>query len=226
MIADDQIPGGGSGGGTGMDDDGNNLQTAGATYQIAGNQVVLLSRKALQPAKRGPSVITILAAGSAPDFADDGTVDMRGAKGVRITAGSPLMIPLGASPPVADKATNGVEIVVAENQKITIQRGSQTPPPFQSSFQQIEMTADSLTLQSGASPTDYSRIKMTQSNITLECGFGEGEPSGPKIEMFGGPYGWIEGFIKLALGENGITINDSGVTIHGAIIQLNPPVPT
>jgi|SRR5580704_899350 hypothetical protein len=98
MTSYEQISGGGTGGGTGMDDDGNNLQSAGATYQIAGNQVVLLSRKAMPPGKPGPSVITILAAGLAPTFADDGYVDVRGTKGVRVTTGSPLMIPLGASP--------------------------------------------------------------------------------------------------------------------------------
>ena len=140
-----------------MDDDGNNLQSASATYQIAGNQVVLLSRKALPPAKPGPSVVTILAAGGAPDFA--GNVDVRGGTGVRITAGSPLMIPLGASPPVADTSTNGVEIIVAENQKITIQRGAQTPVPFQSSFQKIEMTPDGIALQSGASPTSFRKSR-------------------------------------------------------------------
>jgi hypothetical protein len=225
MTSYEQIPGGGTGGGTGMDDDGNNLQSAGATYQIAGNQVVLLSRKAMPPGKPGPSVITILAAGLAPTFADDGYVDVRGTKGVRVTTGSPLMIPLGASPAVADPSTNGVEIIVAQNQKITLQCGAQTPPPFQSSFQTIEMTPDGITLQSGASPTSFSKIAMTPSSITFECGWGPGDPPGPKIEMTGGPDGWCEGSIKLALGQNGITINDSGVIIQGTTVQLNPPLP-
>lgn len=224
MVPDSENTGGGAGGGTGMEESGNILQSADSTFQIAGNQVVLLSRKALPPsAKPGPSVITILAAGSMPTFADDGKVDVRGTKGVRITSGPPLMIPLGASPPVADESTNGVEIIVAENQKITIQRGARTPPPFQSSFQNIEMTQDGITIQSGASPTSYSKIEMKPSSITFECGFGAGEPAGPKIEMIGGPYGWTEGSIKLALGQSSITINDSGVTIHGLTIQLNPP---
>lgn len=221
MTSDNQIPGGGTGGGT--DDDGNNLQSASATYQIAGNQVVLLSRKAMLPAKPGPSVITILAAGGAPTFDDDGQVDVRGAKGVRITAGSPLMIPLGTSPAVADPSTDGVEIMVAEGQKITLQCGAQTPLACPSAFQTIEMTPDGITLQSGASPTSYSKIEMKPYSITFDCGWGTGEPPGPKIEMIGGPQGWINGSIKLALGQNGITINDSGVTIQGTTIQLNPP---
>lgn len=225
MTSDDQIPGGGTGGGTGMDDDGNNLQSASATYQIAGNQVVLLSRKALLPAKPGPSVITILAAGGAPTFDDDGQVDVRGAKGVRITAGSPLMIPSGISPAVADPSTDGVEIMVAERQKITLQCGAQTPPPSQSFFQKVEMTQDGIMLQSGASPTSFSKVNMTPETITLECGWGAGDPPGPKIEMIGGPFGWTQGSIKLALGQSSITINDSGVTIQGVVIQLNPPVP-
>jgi hypothetical protein len=232
MLSETEIISGGSGGGTGMDESGNILQSADSAYQIAGNQVVLLSRKALPlgaagpSAKPGPSVITILAAGSMPTFADDGKVDVRGAKGVRITAGPPLLIPLGTSPAVADPSTDGVEIMVAERQNITLQCGVQTPPPSQSFFQKIEMTQDGITLQSGASPTSFSKIEMKPYSITFECGWGAGDPPGPKIEMIGGPYGWCNGSIKLALGQNGITINDSGVTIQGTAIQLNPPVPT
>ena len=64
---------------------------------------------------------------------------------------------------------------------------------------------------------------MKPYSITFECGWGTGDPPGPKIEMIGGPEGWAEGSIKLALGQNGITIDDYGVTIHGRTIQLNPP---
>jgi hypothetical protein len=234
MASGEQNPSGGSGGGTGMDDHGNNMNSASSTYQIAGNQVVLLSRKPLPPGKPGPSRIIILAGGGLPTFDDDGVVDMRGAKGVRITAGAavkgppvmgePVSIALGTSPTVTAGSTNGVEIIVAEGQKVTIQCGFAAPPPCQNFFQQIEMDGSGMTLQSGGTPTSFSKIHMDPDTITLECGWGEG-PDGPKIEMTGGPYGWMEGSIKLSLGSNAITINDSGVTIKGQMIQLNPPEP-
>src|SRR5215469_4121633 len=120
MVPDREYSGGGAGGGTGMDESGNVLQSADATYQIAGNQVVLLSRTSLPLGVAGPSakphssVITIVAAGSFPTFGDDGRVDVRGAKGVRITAGPPDswipdLPPLG--PPTSSASTNGIEAI-------------------------------------------------------------------------------------------------------------------
>jgi hypothetical protein len=226
MTSDELNPGGGAGGGTGMDDSGNNLQSASSAYQIAGNQVVLLSRQGVPlgnpKAKPGPSQIVILAAGGLPTF-DDGKVDMRGGKGVRITTGSPIMIPLGLSPKVTDDGTDGVEVIVADKQKITIHRGSDSPPPAQNFFQSIEMTPDSLTLQSGGSPTSFSKVVMKPDTITMQCDFAAGEPPGPKIEMTGGADGWLLGSIKLSLGQSSITIDDTGVTIKGLMVALNPP---
>jgi len=110
-----------------MDDDGNNLQSASATYQIAGNQVVLLSRKAMPPGKQGPSRIVILAAGALPACgAEDGNVDVRGSQGVRITSG-PALPPLL---PATSAATNGIEILTAsEAQNITIKQGTTPVSP-------------------------------------------------------------------------------------------------
>jgi hypothetical protein len=223
MALVEQNLGGGTGGGE--DEGGNNLQSAGATYQITGNQIVMLSRKSLPPKNKTlPSVITILAAGGPPTFDDDdGKVDVRGAKGVRITAGSALMIPLGTSPPVTNASTDGVEIIVAEKQKITLQCGVQMPPPSQNFFQTMEMTADGLTLQSGANPTDLATVKMRPYSITLECAGQTGQPPGPQIKMIGGSQGWLNGSIELVLGESTIKINDSvpGVTIQSRGIKLS-----
>jgi hypothetical protein len=158
--------GGGAGGGSGMDDHGNNSQSASSTYQIAGNQVVLLSRKPVPISPKvppGPSRIVLLAAGGLPTFADDGDVDIRGVKGVRITSG-PAALPM-MSPSTASEATNGVEIIVGEAQNITIQRGQTTLA------QMIEMTPEGITLQCGSTPTS-PKIEMTPEGITLSAGGG------------------------------------------------------
>jgi hypothetical protein len=127
--------GGGSGGGTGMDDDGNKLESASSTYQIAGNQVVLLSRAPVPPPKppkqSGPSRIVILAAGEAGTTFKDGNVDIRGSKGVRITAGPPAALP-EVSPPVSSQYTDGVDIVVSAQQNINLVRGDPSLPASQS----------------------------------------------------------------------------------------------
>jgi len=166
MNPDERNPGGGAGGGTGMDDHGNNLQSAGSTYQIAGNQVVLLSRKPVPLSPKvppGPSRIVLLAAGGLPTYADDGDVDIRGVKGVRITSGPPTLPMM--SPSTASQATNGVEIIVSETQNITIQRG-QTELA-----QKIEMTPEAITLQCGSTPTS-PLIQMTADGMILSAGGG------------------------------------------------------
>src|ERR1051326_4890316 len=96
MNEEDTALGGGSGGATGMTDTGDQLQSAQHTYQIGGNQVVLVSRKPLPGpgVEPGPSRIVLLAGGSVQGgFIDEGTVDIRGCKGVRVTAG-PLALPM------------------------------------------------------------------------------------------------------------------------------------
>lgn len=166
MNPNERNPGGGAGGGTGMDDHGNNLQSASSTYEIAGNQVVLLSRKPVPLSPKvppGPSRIVLLAAGGLPTYADDGDVDIRGVKGVRITSGPPALPMM--SPSTASEGTNGVEIIVAETQKVTLQRG-QTPLA-----QKIEMTPDGITLQCGSTPVS-PKIEMTPDGIILSAGGG------------------------------------------------------
>jgi len=127
---EDNILGGGSGGDTGMTSDkgsdGNQIKSAKHTYQIGGNQVVLVSRKpAVEPGsdhKPDNSMIVLLAGGTAEGgFVDDGLVNIRGCKGVRITSG-PLAIPV-ISPPTKGASTDGVEVVVSEQQSISLVRG-------------------------------------------------------------------------------------------------------
>ena len=54
---------------------------------------------------------------------DDGTVDIRGCKGVRITSGP--LIPV-INPMMSSAGTNGIEIETGESQSITIKRGPVT----------------------------------------------------------------------------------------------------
>jgi hypothetical protein len=165
MASEEQNNGFGAGGGAGMDDSGNNLQSASATYQIAGNQIVLLSRKALPPVlpdKAGPSVITILAAGALPTAADDGKVDIRGAKGVRVTAGPPGILPGVGGPPTRSSSTDGVEIEVAQDQRITLDRGDPLKPTSQS----IALIPGSILIESGTGNVVISSL----TKITLAVG--------------------------------------------------------
>jgi hypothetical protein len=162
MNTDEQKLGGGSGGDTGMSDKGHQVKSARGTYQIGGNQVVLVSRKNIPPAPDGPSRIVLLAAGGLPGaFIDDGTVDVRGCKGVRITAG-PVSLPM-ASPETSSADTlNGVDIGVSELQNIRIQRGL-TPVD-----QQIQMTPQGITIDAGDMPVTIQ--SLTQVTLSVAGG--------------------------------------------------------
>jgi hypothetical protein len=163
MNLDEWNLGGGSGGGTGNDDDGNKLESASSTYQITGNQVVLLSREQVPPPvppkQSGPSRIVILAAGKLPSF-NEGNVDIRGSKGVRITAGPPAL-PL-VSPAVSSETTDGVEIAVSATQSIKLDRGDPSLPASQS----IELTPGKVLIEGGVGEI----IIESTTKITLAVG--------------------------------------------------------
>ncbi len=161
MTEDERTTGGGSGGGSDPDDAGNQTHSCKAMYQIAGNQVVLMSRKpGLIPTDADPSTITLLAVGGLPTFDDDGKVDIRGTKGVRITAGV-MSLPM-LSPPVTSDSTDGVEIVVDEMQSITIQRG------LSPLSQKIEMAPNSITVDAGMAGTLTLKAGLSQIMISAE----------------------------------------------------------
>src|SRR5208283_2461687 len=105
----EKLGGGGSGGGTAA----NQVAGVSGAYLIQANQLQLLSRPPSPPSLPVPCVISLLAAGELPG---DGRVEVRGTQGVRITPG-PVMVP-----PASSDSTNGVEIVVSEDQNVTIQR--------------------------------------------------------------------------------------------------------
>lgn len=164
MDADETALGGGSGGDTGMTGDGNQVKSAKHTYQIGGNQVVLVSRKPL-PEPGGPSPdpsrIVLLAGGSVTGgFIDEGTVDVRGCKAVRITSG-PLAIPM-LSPETSSDTTDGVDIVVSGQQKIRLQRGLTFPD-----IQTIELESNSIIIDAGMNGSLSLRAGMSQITIDL-----------------------------------------------------------
>lgn len=122
--------GGGTGGGP---DSADRSETANGVFSISANQVQLLSRPPLPPGIPKPNVITVLAAG----LGTDGLVNVRGSQGVRITAGPPPL------PPTESPSTSGVEIIVGQMEKVTIQRGLLPVD------QKIEMTPTGITVDAG-----------------------------------------------------------------------------
>jgi hypothetical protein len=220
MASGEENLGGGTGGGA--DDSGNVLLSANGAYQIAGNQVVLLSRPPVPdlPAMQGSNVILILAAG----HGTDGDVDIRGSKGVRVTAGPPL------NPVTSSDSTNGVEVIVGETQTITIQRG------VLPNAQQIEQTPGGTKIRCGLLPT-AQLIELTPAGITVDGELGKVTiQSFTEIDVQGqGPLAKITlsvGPAKLTLGQEGITLSAGlseitlgleGITITGIPVQINPP---
>jgi hypothetical protein len=221
MNLDEWNLGGGSGGGTGNDDDGNKLESASSTYQITGNQVVLLSREQVPPPvppkQSGPSRIVILAAGKLPSF-NEGNVDIRGSKGVRITAGPPALPPV--SPAVSSETTDGVEIAVSATQSIKLDRGDPSLPASQS----IDLIPGQTSIWGG---TEEIIIAGTGKIIALEKDTSVQISSDTKITLAVGLNSITisqEG-ITIAVGLNSVRISEEGITIMGATpVQIMPGV--
>src|SRR5579859_981764 len=132
MAAENNTIGGGTGGGPDRID---HAETFDGAYRIAAKQVEMVSCPPLPPAPPGPNLITLLAT----DLTGmDGTVDVKGAKGVRLSAGPPIVVPTSSD------STNGVEIFVGESQNVTIQRGI-----IPGVDQKIEMAPGSITIDGG-----------------------------------------------------------------------------
>jgi hypothetical protein len=205
MNLDEWNLGGGSGGGAGYDDDGNKLESASSTYQITGNQVVLLSREPVPPPvppkQSGPSRIVILAAGNADTGLIDGNVDIRGSKGVRITAGPPAVPEV--SPAVSSETTVGVEIAVSATQSIKLERGDPSLPASQA----IELTPGLMWIEGGTGEIFIN----SDTRITLAVGL-----SSITISQWG---------IIFAVGPNSVRISEEGITIMGDTpVQIMPGV--
>jgi hypothetical protein len=170
--------GGGSGGGLNP----NHSASATGTYQIAANQIDLLSQPPIPPAEPDPCVVTVLAAGVEPE---DGLVNVRGTAGVRITAG-PL-----EDPPTYSPETQGVEIMVSEEQTVTIQRG------LLPTDQIVEMSEEGITLSSGG-----AELTITDTGEII-------------IESL------TEITLAVAGGAASISITPEGITITGVLVEIN-----
>lgn len=165
MTKDELELGGGSGGG----DDGNNtVQRTEGVYQIQANQLMLFTTDPTEPDLENPTandhIITILSPGKLPTFMD-GKIDIRGSKGVRITAGPPAVPEL--SPPATAETTNGVEIMVAETQYVTIYRGASVLN------QKIEMFPNGILIDAGISgiltlKAGASQIVINSEGVTIQ----------------------------------------------------------
>jgi len=175
ILEDAFNPGGGSGGDMGNDDAGNQIKYAEATYQIGGNQVVLLARPtqhlepSVPPKPTSPGHIMLLAGGVLPQDVANGSVDIRGAKSVRITSGPPAA-PL-LSPATSSPGTNGVEIEVSKTQNISLERGDPADPTQAS--QLIAMTPGQILIdaQKGSlvlSSLTSIHLVVGQSSITID----------------------------------------------------------
>jgi hypothetical protein len=162
MEENDENPGGGSGGDDGSEDRGHRVISADGTYAIRANQVSLVSWKNIPPSTDNESRIILLAGGGLDGaFIDDGTVDIRGCNGVRVTSG-PVALP-DLSPPVSSDSTNGVEIIASEAQNVTIQRGL-----IPDVDQQIVMSPGSIVVDGGTGTVTIQ--SLTQVTLSVAGG--------------------------------------------------------
>jgi hypothetical protein len=155
--------GGGSGGGP---EKTVNSQNVDGLYSVTANQIEFFTGPPLPPAIPGPSVIRLLSAG----MGIDGQVYVRGTKGVRVTAGPPPLLE------TASDSTNGVEIMIGELGKFTLQRGLLPVD------QKMEMTQSAVSINAGAGKVTIeslteitlsvaggvSKIKLGPDGITIE----------------------------------------------------------
>jgi len=153
MLLSDENTGGGSGG---SPDTHDHAQSFDGAFKISAKAVEMLSRPPIPPASPGPNVITLLAT-DLLGTGEDGTVDVKGAKGVRITAGPPVVVPAHS------ESTNGVEIFVGEIQNVTIQRGL-----LPGIDQKIEMTPSGITVDAGLMPVTIQ--SLTQITLSVAGG--------------------------------------------------------
>jgi hypothetical protein len=171
MVPDSAPVGAGSGGGPDPDTADRGHQTNGK-YSHTANAFEFISRPPLPPAEQGPSVITLLAAGTPTGAFTDGLVNVRGSQGVRITSGPPVLLP------TASGSTQGVEIIMGDPGTLTIQRGL-IPP----ASQQLQMTPDGITIDAGVGKVTIqslteitlsvagglTKIKLGPEGVTIEA---------------------------------------------------------
>jgi hypothetical protein len=157
MGTNDKVIGGGSGGSPDVSANAkDHTECFDGAFKISAQAVALLSRPPVPPAPPGPNVISLLAT-DLLGTGEDGTVEVKGAKGVRITAGPPALVAAHSD------STNGVEIAVGEIQSVTIQRGL-----LPGVYQKIEMTPSGITVDAGTMPITIQ--SLTQITLSVAGG--------------------------------------------------------
>lgn len=165
-MEEDENLGGGSGGADCEEENkGDQAISVDGTYSIRANQVALTSWKNIPPSADNDSRIMLLAMGGLEGlFTDSGTVDIRGCKGVRLTAGS--LFPI-INPPMSADSTDGIELETGEKQSITIKRGMMPAVD-----QYITLTQSGITINAGIKGTltlsaGLSQITIGPEGITI-----------------------------------------------------------
>ena len=136
-----------------MPDQNDHSESYDGPFSVAAHQIMIMGRPTLPSADPEPSVITLLASG----MGTDGSVNVRGSQGVRITSGPPFL------PPTSSDSTNGVEVVASEAQNVTIQRGLLTGVD-----QMIEMTPTGITIDAGVGTLTIQ--SLTQITLSVAGG--------------------------------------------------------
>jgi hypothetical protein len=153
-------PGAGSGGGSLVaalaTPPGSEIHVSGTLYHLEAAAVDIVATTPDIPDALMTSRITLIASGDE----GDGVVQLRGAEGVRITAG-PAMIP-----PTDSETTNGVEIVVAPEQMITISCGG-----IPGVSPTITVSSEGIIINSGAAPLTLTSL----TNISISAADGVAE---------------------------------------------------
>jgi hypothetical protein len=157
MVIKDSIIVGGSGGSPDASANAkDHSETFDGAFTVSAQAVAFMSRPPLPPAPPGPNVISLLAT-DLLGMGADGTVEVKGAKGVRLTAGPPTLVAAHSD------STNGLEIAVGEVQNVTIQRGL-----LPGVDQKIEMTPSGITIDAGAMPITIQ--SLTQITLSVAGG--------------------------------------------------------
>ncbi len=161
----------------------------GLVSSVAG-QLEFVAHPPLPPQDQTPPLISMLAADLT---GQQGRVELRGAQGVRITSGPPIVPPLTTS-----DATNGIEMIASEAQNVTIQRG--IVPAVD---QKMTMTPGNITIDGGAGTIMIQSL----TEITLSVAGGATmirlTPAGIQIQ------------------SAGIQVEGAIVTIQGMLVAIN-----
>jgi hypothetical protein len=138
--------GGGTGGGPEPSD---HVVSIEGNFDVSATNVAISARTPMPPAIPAGSTVSILASG----LGTDGRVNVRGSRGVRVTAGPPPGLPTDST------GTNGVEIVVGQTGNLTLQRG------LLPTDQKIELTPAGITIDAGSMAVTIKSLSSIELSV-------------------------------------------------------------